>query len=96
MVELLGTAHVAYAVTQIYICMTFRGILGWLHHVEHVPLQQLSFKSAIPSKKREGVALAFEYMQWLSQERNISTSTEGIVIRSLMQVSHLNLGKWHD
>lgn len=64
-----------------------RGILGWLHHVKDVPLQQLSFKSVIPSKKREGVILAFEYMQWLSEERNISTSTEGIVLRSLMQMA---------
>ena len=43
-------------------------------------------KSAIPSKKREGVVVAFEYMQWLTAERKISSNTEGIVIRSLMQV----------
>ena len=41
---------------------------------------------AIPSKKRDGVVVAFEYLQWLALERNINASTEGLVIRSLMQV----------
>ena len=64
-------------------------MLGWLHSVKGVPLHELNFKAALPSKKREGVALAFEYMQWLTQERHISSPTEGLVIRSLMQVGHL-------
>lgn len=68
-----------------------RGILGWLHTVKGVPLSQLTFKSALPSKKREGVMLAFEYLQWLGQERNISRTTEGLVIRALTQVKILYL-----
>lgn len=31
--------------------------------------------------------VAYEYMQWLVTERNISSSTEGVVIRSMMQVT---------
>lgn len=64
-----------------------RAMLGWLHNVKGLPLAELSMKSAIPSKKREGVKVAYEYMQWLVTERNISSSTEGVVIRSLMQVT---------
>lgn len=64
-----------------------RGILGWLHHVKGTPVHQLSFKLAIPSKKRDGVVVAFEYLQWLAQEHNINASTEGLVIRSLMQMA---------
>ena len=67
--------------------MVCRGILGWLHKIKGLPLSELNMKSAVPSKKREGVMVAFEYMQWLTGERNISSSTEGVVIRSLMQVS---------
>ncbi len=51
-----------------------------------MPVQQLSFKSAIPSKKRDGVVVTFEYIQWLTKERGINSSTEGVVIRSLTQV----------
>ena len=64
-----------------------RGVLGWLHNVKAVPVSELSMKSAVPSRKREGVKVAFEYMHWLVDERHISCTTEGIVIRSLMQVS---------
>lgn len=61
--------------------------MGWLHNIKGLPLSEVSMKSAVPSKKREGVVVAFEYMQWLTAERKISSSTEGVVIRSLMQVS---------
>lgn len=58
-----------------------------MHNVKGLPLHEVSMKSAVPSKKREGVVGAFEYMQWLTAERKISSNTEGVVIRSLMQVS---------
>ena len=64
-----------------------RGILGWLHTVKGIPMKKLSFQTALPSQKRQGVAVAFEYIQWLVEERNISATTEGLVIRSLMQAS---------
>lgn len=64
-----------------------RGALGWLHGVKGTRLDKLSFQALIPSPKRQGVAVAFEYIQWLGQERNVSARTEGIVIRSLMQAS---------
>ncbi|KAL3135319.1 hypothetical protein ABBQ32_007514 [Trebouxia sp. C0010 RCD-2024] len=64
-----------------------RGILGWLHHVKGLPLSELSMKAAVPSKTREGVKVAFDYMHWLAGERRISCTTEGVVIRSLMQMA---------
>ena len=54
-------------------------------------MKKLSFQTALPSQKRQGVAVAFEYIQWLVQERDISATTEGLVIRSLMQESASNL-----
>lgn len=62
--------------------------MGWLHHVKGLPLSELSMKAAVPSKTREGVKVAFDYMHWLAGERRISCTTEGVVIRSLMQVSN--------
>lgn len=61
-----------------------RGLLGYMHRERGVPLDALSLRSAIPSSKREGVAIAFDYIQWLYRERGISVRTEGLVIRSVM------------
>lgn len=61
-----------------------RGFLGWQHNVRGVPVEELSLRGAVPSAERDGVALAFEYIQWLLAERQISVRTEGLVIRSIM------------
>lgn len=42
-----------------------RGFLGWLHNVRGHPLMTLSFAAAIPSSTREGVSVAYDYLQWL-------------------------------
>jgi hypothetical protein len=47
-----------------------------------VPLDQLSLSALLPSSGREGVSLVFDYLLWLSRERDISVRTEGLVIRS--------------
>ena len=65
-------------------CTSHRGFLGWMHNVRGTPLEELSLRDAIPTAEREGVALAFEYIQWLLAERQISVRTEGLVIRSIM------------
>lgn len=59
-----------------------RGALGYLHRVRGVPLQDLSFSQLLPSATREGVALVFEYVLWLAEERDISVRTESIVLRA--------------
>ncbi|PRW56953.1 saccharopine dehydrogenase isoform B [Chlorella sorokiniana] len=59
-----------------------RGMLGWLHRERGVPLDQLSLSALLPSSGREGVSLVFDYLLWLSRERDISVRTEGLVIRS--------------
>lgn len=64
-----------------------RAFLGWMHHSKGVPLEQLSFHACIPSAERNGVAIAFEYIQWLVDERDINVRTEGLVVRSIMQAA---------
>ena len=59
-----------------------------------MPLDELSFEAALPSQDRQGVAVAFEYIQWLFRERSISANTEGLVIRSLMQARMLVAVHW--
>jgi hypothetical protein len=61
-----------------------RAALGWLHRERTVPLEKLSLRALLPSSKREGVALTFEYVQWLIRERSIAVSTQLIVLRSFM------------
>ena len=46
--------------------------------------QPLKAASLTISQEREGVTLAFEYLQWLVTERGISPQTEGLVVRSIM------------
>ena len=57
-----------------------RGMLGWLHRERGVPLEQLSLSALLPSSGREGVSLVFDYLLWLSTERDISVRTEGLVV----------------
>lgn len=66
---------------------TCSGILGWLHNVRGIPVEELSLSTAIPSAERGGVAVAFDYIQWLTEERSLSVSTEGLVIRSIMSAA---------
>ena len=59
-----------------------------------VPLEEVSLRAAIPTSERDGVALAFEYIQWLLAERQISVRTEGLVTRSVMAAAkHLHHDK---
>ena len=75
-------------------CMLRRGFLGWMHNVRGTPLEKLSLRAAVPTAERDGVALAFEYIQWLLSERQISVRTEGLVIRSIMAAAkHLHHDK---
>ena len=80
----IHAAHMAGRLHQGLPLICRRGFLGWQHNVRGVPVEELSLRAAIPSAEREGVALAFEYIQWLLAERQISVRTEGLVIRSVM------------
>jgi hypothetical protein len=56
-----------------------RGLLGWLHSVRGVALEDLSLRSAVPGAERDAVRVAFDYLQWLHSSRGISTATEALV-----------------
>ncbi|KAI3437936.1 hypothetical protein D9Q98_000380 [Chlorella vulgaris] len=71
------------AVTAAKYADHMRAMLGYMHRHLGVPLDQLSFSSALPSSGREGVSVAFDYILWLHSERNIAVQTEGLVVRSL-------------
>lgn len=61
-----------------------RGMLGWLHRVRGVPLEELSLRSLVPSNERGAVATTFDYAQWLVTERSINVRTELLVLRSVL------------
>ena len=54
-----------------------RRVLGWLHMERGVPLAELRLANILPSSDRAGVAVAFDYVQWLVTERSISAFTQG-------------------
>ena len=62
-----------------------RGMLGWLHAEREVPIEELRLKSLVPSSERDGVALAFDFQQWLADERRAAMSTQLLFLRSMMQ-----------
>jgi hypothetical protein len=64
-----------------------RGILGWLHNVRGVPLEELSFRRAFPSAERAGVVVAFDYLQWLATERGANARTQQITLHGLMHAA---------
>ncbi len=64
-----------------------RGILGWLHNVRGVPLEELALARAFPSHERAGVAVAFEYLQWLATERGANARTQQITLHGLMHAA---------
>lgn len=59
-----------------------RGFLGYLHRERGVPMDALSLRAALPSHRREGVALLFDYVTWLQTIRSIGIRTEGLVLRA--------------
>jgi hypothetical protein len=61
-----------------------RGMLGWMHTVRGVPLDQLSLKSLVPSLERNAVGVTFEYCQWLVTERGVNVRTELLALRSIL------------
>ncbi|GAB4819278.1 hypothetical protein N2152v2_006324 [Parachlorella kessleri] len=64
-----------------------RLFLGWLHRYQGQPLATLSFSSCLPSAKREGVTVAFDYLQWLVSERGIGVRTERMALRAIQQAA---------
>jgi hypothetical protein len=61
-----------------------RGMLGWMHTVRGVPIDELSLKSLIPNTERKAVGLAFEYCQWMVNERGVNVRTELLALRSIL------------
>ncbi|KAL4540242.1 hypothetical protein Ndes2526A_g03237 [Nannochloris sp. 'desiccata'] len=61
-----------------------RGMLGWMHTVRGVPIDQLSITSLIPSSERKAVGLAFDYCQWMVTERGVNARTELLALRSIL------------
>jgi len=61
-----------------------RGMLGWMHSVRGVPIDQLSLKSLIPSSERKAVGEAFDYCQWIITVRGVNARTELLALRSIL------------
>ena len=55
-------------------------MLGWVHRERGVALDDLTLSALLPSSGREGVAVVYEFVLWLHQERSISPQTEGLVV----------------
>ena len=92
--HLLLSAHIAqYAprpCTQHACPPSRRGILGWLHNIQGHPLETLTFSAALPSSKRAGVTVVFDYISWLNTERDINVRTEGLVVRWAQHCTELD------
>lgn len=46
-------------------------MLGYLHNIKGVPLEQLRLSQLLPSHEREGVAVLMEYQAWRQQQRGV-------------------------
>ena len=57
--------------------LVYRRALGWLAAEREIPPEELRLKSLIPSSDRAGVHLAFDYSQFLLNERQVSPFTQG-------------------
>ena len=55
-----------------------RRALGWLAAERDVPVEELRFRSLLPSSDRAGVHLAFDYSQFLLNQRQVSPYTQGM------------------
>ncbi|CAL5226020.1 g8826 [Coccomyxa viridis] len=64
-----------------------RRALGWLAAEREIPPEELRLKSLIPSSDRAGVHLAFDYSQFLLNERQVSPFTQGLAVRSILQAA---------
>ena len=52
--------------------------MGWLCEEQGIPAQELRLQTLLPSSGREGVSLAFDYCQFLLNERQVSPNTQGV------------------
>ena len=74
--QIVEAAHAENA-ADVQCRMHCRRALGWLHHERGVPLAELRLSHLLPSSDRAGVAAAFDYVQWLANERGVSAFTQG-------------------
>lgn len=58
--------------------MGCRRALGWLAAERAIPHEDLRLKSLLPSSDRAGVSHAFDYSQFLLDERHVSPYTQGM------------------
>ncbi|KAK3253504.1 hypothetical protein CYMTET_37251 [Cymbomonas tetramitiformis] len=53
-----------------------RGLYGWMHNINGVPLEGLTLRAVFPSSKRGDVEMPFQYVQWLVTERKVAATYE--------------------
>lgn len=53
-----------------------RMMLGWLHRRRGVPLAELSLRCLLPSSEEQGVAVVFDFVEFLVQERGVNARTQ--------------------
>ena len=64
-----------------------RGLLGWMRLTiprEHPTESLTSMRVAFPTKTKRGAALAFEHLQWLSDERKCGAKYEMVALRAFI------------
>ncbi|GAX85549.1 hypothetical protein CEUSTIGMA_g12964.t1 [Chlamydomonas eustigma] len=62
-----------------------RRMLGWLHYTKRVPLEEVCLERIFPTKERNGVALTFDYLQWLTVERSLGIRTQQLALHAILQ-----------
>jgi len=61
--------------------------MGWLHRVQGVPLEELSFSLFLPTNCRAGVEKPFDFIQFLAEDRGVSPAYELVHIRAILQMA---------
>jgi hypothetical protein len=62
-------------------------MLGYLHNIKGVPLEQLRLSHLLPSHEREGVAVLMEYQAWRQQQRGTASSTATLAIKAMIHLA---------
>lgn len=71
----------------------FKSMLGWLHRHRGVPLEDLSLRSMFPTSEERSVALAFDFVEFLANERGANARTQ---FNALMSCVHAVRFLYHD
>ncbi|KAK3264030.1 hypothetical protein CYMTET_27204 [Cymbomonas tetramitiformis] len=78
--------RVAKVTADKYLDIT-RGLYGWMHNINGVPLEGLTLRAVFPSSKRGDVEIPFQYVQWLVTERKVAATYELTNLRVMINLA---------